>query len=207
MGRVFISCVLVIFFSANLFSEEVDTSVSNQDNDLHWAVTVYPFTTAYVALISQYFDSSSPWIYISAEMEYKLNRFLSLPAEMRYYHFTFDEILSDNVISVNIFAIGPGLRLYPQGVGMKGFFIGHYIQFMFGNISGSKDFDEINKSVYVGLPKYYLSTTWLGYRWQFDSFHFELSAGVLGYFPVTEKNAPEGAIVFAGFGMGFGTSF
>jgi hypothetical protein len=212
--QIFISVIFVMSLCGNLFSEEIDNAaVWNSDPD--WSLTIYPLSTASIALLSTLLTDGKPWIYVSAEAEYKLNRFFSIPVEVRYFRAKHTEwILTQTEVSMELFMVGPGLRLYPQGIGIRGAFIGHYIQFMYSSekkkfnkdIFGEGAVDE-NESGYDGLPGNYLSFTWIGYRWQLDKhFHVESSMGVFGTLPIKDRDK-SGLFTFAGIGLGLGIMF
>lgn len=109
-------------------------------------------------------------IFFSGEAEYSINRYFSVATEMRYWHIprvTGTQRLSGSIRS--FYAIGPGVRIYPEGNGMHGFFLAWYYQL----IMGTEKHGLYN-------PFTRLTTTqWFGYRIEKKSVYLEGAGGIL----------------------------
>ena len=176
---------LLMFVGKNIFA--------NETTDKDWAFTFYPIGTIYA--------SNNYSLLLSGEVEYKINNYFSFPIEIRYMGMI---VPFEEVSSVHVLALGPGFRFYPQGRGISGFFIGHYLQFIGGV------YDSPNGKVYgyEGIPKYYISTSWLGYRWLFEKWHLEISVGAFDVLFIKEKDEMFGRnVVIPLIGLGCGISF
>lgn len=204
--KLFFVLIVLSVSNKDLFSETgcgSDYTGRNPD----WAFTIYPVSTLCCAFASILMKDFFTYTYLSGEVEYKFNKYFSFPVELRYIRFHYNNFFTDDEKTFNLFSAGPGLRFYPEGKGIKGVFIGHYIQFIYGCNKGMKDNKEFNDSGYIGLQDHYISTTWVGYRWMFKRVHLEASYGFMGSYPIEGRDEKKRLHMYMMIGLGFGLSF
>lgn len=176
-----------VCFAQNTSSD--DTDVINKN----FAVAVY---NPYIALVALH---GGP-VFLSGEIELNLNRYISIASEGRYIYFPrvdfpqYGSNASDP--AETYYTVGPGMRLYPQGEGMKGFFLASYYQLFAGS-------NEKRLNIF----KYNIVTFWAGCRRDFEHVYFESAVGALwintsqyGNFFIRHMHLP----VLPMFSIGFG---
>ena len=151
----------VVLLESESFSFEKEKN--EFDTQLDWtekkiAFALYPIGTMLLLDAGEYGN----FYYFSFEAEIKLSNYFSLPCEIRY--------IASNGDSLTI--LSPGIRLYTQGKGIQGNFIGLYYEGLFGLNS-----EEKNDFFFLGNKMLILST-WFGYRWTWDNVYTELAAGL-----------------------------
>lgn len=192
--------IFLIMLSAPL-SAAYNNNTEYVDDTGNWAFTFYPALSAYSAIVTSviYSENRAFIAGFSLEVEHRLNSYFSIPAEIRVI------AMDTKDAYVNMLGLAPGIRFYPAGEAMKGLFFGHYIQFVFGRADGFNNMDNYDR-IYFGLPHEYISTTWIGYRFLFTDFHFELSIGFAAFYPI--ENRERESFFAAGYaGLGFGVIF
>jgi hypothetical protein len=145
-------------------------------------------------------------LYVSAEAECNVSRYVSIAMEMRYFyepkrvvdeetvHQPDGSVSFRNVYqqSQTFYGFGPGLRLYPAGEGMQGVFLAMYYQMLIGTKHGLSDVFE-----------YRIATSWVGYRMMFESIYIEMAAGAVYSSRLYRVNPQVLPLLSLGFGVCF----
>jgi hypothetical protein len=189
--------------SADKYAGTGNTGTQADLCDKKFALALYnPILSAVLAIPtpSRTVFSIPPYtIYLSAEAEYSITQYLSVASELRFCHnpaYHFDDSADEEegihrTPSHTYYALGPGLRLYPAGNGMRGGFIAAYYQLLIGTKHGI-----LNpfSSRYV--------TAWVGYRFIIDSRYMEVASG--SAYSNTFENRPRVCPLLTwGFGICF----
>ena len=125
---------------------------------------------------------------LSAESEIRLSSYFSFACEYRY--------LGDN--GEHFAGISPGLRMYPEGKGLGGWFLGLYDEGMFCYYKND------DGRLYFLNNKALILTAWVGKKWTSDPFYLELGTGVVCTKKFVEKEALDNFSRFMWTGVSFG---
>lgn len=209
------SLMSMIFFSSgfesasaaelNQESQTIETTHKNSSDpgykDRRFALSIYyPYLMVlmFENPIIQAFGGPPYVVYLSVEAEYNFNRYLSFASEIRYLYTPeyrpkgFGD--SDRIVSSShSYAVGPGLRFYPEGEGMDGMYCASYYQVLLGTSQ---------HGLYNPLSYRYL-TAWLGYRYNFSWGYIDCAAGSLYSNRMNGWNPRVFPLVTMGVGISF----
>lgn len=156
--------------------------------------------------------------YYSGEVEYRLSPNLSIPFEIKYLSFGVGDDWNFESLG-----IGPGLRYYPAGEGMKGVFVGPYLNYLSQSKTFKYTYNPLTgETREAGISNSGISiAAWFGYRVLAGPVVIEFSTG-FGYYAVseaevtykdylgvthTETYSGTGASGFGWTGLGIGVGF
>ncbi len=162
-----------------------------QKNDADWSqkrfsFSIYPFYMIwFFPLLS---DDDERIIILSAESEIRLSSYFSFACEYRYLGYKGEHFEG----------ISPGLRLYPEGKGLGGWFLGLYDEGMFCY------YKKDSGRFYFMNSKALILTAWVGRKWTWNTFYLELGTGVAYTKIFVKKDALDDLSRFMWTGVSFG---